>query len=426
MSANPESAKSGDARRGGRTAAPVAGPRKKKGAWRKFIPYGIGAALLLFIVTGMLPKPVAVEVTTVTRAPLTVTVLEEGKTRIRDRYVVSPPISGYLRRVPVRAGDRIAAAETLLATVVSTPSNFLDPRSRAQAEAAVQSAEAARMERSEQVESASAELELARKELVRSETLRRKGAVAVQDYDTASNRVDILMNRVNSAKFALQVAEFELAQARAALMQTEPGATSGEQPIEIRAPVDGAVLNVYEENARTVTAGTPIMEVGDPRDLEAEIELLSSDAVNVQPGAEVSIEQWGGGEPLRGRVSVVEPGAFTKISALGVEEQRVKVRVDFEELPDGLLGDRYRVEARITTWSEDDVLQLPTGALFRRGNAWMTFVVEGGRAIETRVEIGRSNGVAAQVVSGLSEGQSVILHPPDSIADGTRIKLREP
>jgi HlyD family secretion protein len=182
-------------------------------------------------------------------------------------------------------------------------------------------------------------------------------------------------------------------------------------------------MNVYEESARVVTASMPIMEVGDPQDLEAEIELLSSDAVGVAPGADVSIEHWGGDSPLRGRVSVVEPGAFTKISALGVEEQRVKVRVDFlDPTPPGReLGDRYRVEARIVTWHGDDVLQVPTAALFRRGNDWMAYAVKEGQARLHKVEITHNNGVAAEVRSGLSQGDAVIVHPPDAVHDGASV-----
>lgn len=409
-----------------KTSAPTEAVKtaKSKKPWRKILTYATGAALALFIITGLMPKSVEVEMAAIKSGPLTVSVLEEGKTRIRNRYVVSPPIAGYLRRVPVRAGDPVEADKTLLAVIQASPSSFLDPRAKAQAEAAVHSAEAARMQRNEQVQSATAELELARKELVRADQLRQKGAIAIQQFDTASNRVDMLNNGLGSAKFALKVAEFELEQAKAALVQTSSESPESARPIEIRAPVTGFVLNVYEESAKTVTPGLPIMEVGDPKDLEAEIELLSSDAVNVRPSAEVSIEQWGGGEPLQGKVVLVEPGAFLKVSALGVEEQRVKVRVNFTNLPDGLLGDRYRVEARIVTWKGEDVLQVPTGALFRRGNDWMTFVVEGGKARLTKVEIGHSNGVSAEVKTGLILGQEVILHPPDTVRDGVRIVAR--
>ncbi|HRJ73494.1 MAG TPA: HlyD family efflux transporter periplasmic adaptor subunit [Terrimicrobiaceae bacterium] len=399
-------------------------PARRRSAWRRLALYALGAAIATFIVTGLIPKPIPVDVTSVTRGTLTVSVLEEGKTRIRHRHVVSPPVSGFLRRVPVRAGDPVVAGETILATIQAASSSFLDPRARAQAEAAVQSAEAARQQRNEQVSSAASELELARKELARAEKLKAKGAIAIQAYDAAENRVDMLDNQFGSAKFALKVAEFELAQAQAALVQAGGEGGGGGAPVEIRSPVTGYVLNVYEENARVVTAGLPIMEVGDPADLEAEIELLSSDAVNVRPGADVSIEQWGGGEPLHGTVALVEPGAFLKVSALGVEEQRVKVRVNFSQLPGNVLGDRYRVEARIVTWSGRDILQIPTGAIFRRGNDWMTFVVTDGRARLRKVEIGHSNGVAAEVVSGVSAGERVVLHPPDTVADGTAIRER--
>jgi len=402
----------------------TARPTPRKSLWRKAPLYAAGLALAAFIVSGLLPKPVEVEMGPVTRGPLTVSVLEEGKTRIRNRYVVSPPVAGYLRRVPVRAGDPVVAGETLLAVIQASPSSFLDPRASAQAQAAVRSAEAARLQRNEQLELAEAELELARKELARAEQLRKKGAISVQEFDTASNHVEMLSNQLGSSRFALKVAEFELEQARAALVQATGDPSESGQPIEIRAPVSGFVLNVFEESARPVTPGLPIMEVGDPGDLEAEIELLSSDAVNVKPGAEVSIEQWGGGQPLRGKVALVEPGAFLKISALGVEEQRVKVRVNFTDLPAGVLGDRFRVEARIVTWSAGNVLQVPTGALFRRGNEWMAFTVSGARAKLARVEIDHTNGIAAEVTAGLTEGQQVILHPPDTVADGTAVKPR--
>jgi HlyD family secretion protein len=399
-------------------------PARRRTLWRRAPLILVAAALAAFIVFGLLPKPLPVDLGVVTTGPLTVSVLEEGKTRIRNRYVVSPPIAGYLRRVPVRAGDALVAGETVVAIIQAAPSAFLDPRARAQAEAAVRSAEAARMQRQEQRESAEAELELARKDLTRAETLRTKGAIAVQEFDTAANRVDRLANQLGSARFALKVSEFELEQARAALVQAEADPSAAGEPLTLRAPVSGRVLNVFEESARAVTPGQPILEVGDPADLEAEIELLSSDAVNVRPGAEVAIEQWGGDEPLHGRATVVEPGAFLKVSALGVEEQRVKVRVDFLNLPDGVLGDRFRVEARIVTWQSKSVRQVPTGALFRRGNDWMTFRVAGGRVRLTKVEIGRSDGISAQVLSGLEVGDVVILHPPDTLADGGSVVER--
>jgi len=302
-------------------------------------------------------------------------------------------------------------------------SGFLDARSLAQAEAAVKAAEATKMQRQAELDRANTALDLANKDLARADALRRTGAIAAKDWDAEQNRVQMLTRELHAAEFALRVAEFEVTQAEAALMQARHADSNSSEPVRVLAPVDGYVLNVYEESARVVTPGTPIMEVGDPQDLEAEIELLSSDAVGVAPGAYVSIEHWGGDSPLRGRVSVVEPAAFTKISALGVEEQRVMVRVDFVEAPPPgrELGDRYRVEARIVTWRGDDILQVPTAALFRRGNDWMTFTVRQGRAQIRQVEIGHNNGIAAEVRSDLSAGDLVIVHPPDSVHDGAEV-----
>jgi HlyD family secretion protein len=409
------------------TAAPARSASARKAApWRRFVPYVLGVALLFALINALRPRPVAVESGVVTRGPLTVSVLEEGKTRIRHRYMISPPVAGYLNRVPLRAGDRIEAGKTVLAMIQPQPASFLDPRARAEAEARVKAVEAAKMQRETQIERAQAALDLAQKELVRAKDLKKSGAISTKEWDAVENQVNILTREVHTAQFALQVAEFELTQAQAALTQVQTPATENAHPLEILAPVNGFVLNVFEENARTIPAGTQIMEVGDPTDLEAEIELLSSDAVGVQPGADVSIEQWGGEAPLRGKVTVVEPGGYTKISALGVEEQRVKVRVNFvEPLPPGVtFGDRYRVEARIVTWHGGNVLQVPTGALFRRGGDWMTFRIESGKARQAKVEIGHNNGVGAEVRGGVAEGQRVIVHPPDAVTEGSSVQSR--
>jgi HlyD family secretion protein len=389
------------------------------------MPYAMAAAILGAVVAGLRPKPITVETALVNRGPLTVTVFEEGKTRIRHRYVISAPVAGFLNRVDLRAGAPIKAGETMLATIKAEFSSFLDPRTRAQAEAHAKAAETARMQRQAELDRVNASLDLAKKELVRADALRQTGAIATQQWDSAENRVQVLTRELRAAEFALRVADFEVAQAHAGLLQATELSAEQSEPLKIISPVDGYVLNVYEESARIITPGTPIMEVGDPRDLEVEIELLSSDAVGVAPGADVLIEQWGGEAPLRGRVSVVEPGAFTKISALGVEEQRVRVRVDFlDPMPPGKeLGDRYRVEARIVTWRGNDVLQVPTGALFRRGNDWMTFVVENGKAVLRKVEIGHNNGIASEVQSGLSQGDTVVIHPPDTLKDGASVAL---
>jgi HlyD family secretion protein len=391
--------------------------------WRKFIPYAVAAGLVIAIVGAMLPKPIRVETASVTRGSLIVSVFEEGKTRIRHRYMISPPVAGFLNRVELRPGAPIQMGKTILATVEAQLSGFLDARALAETEARVKAAEATKMQRTAEFDRAKSALELAGKELARADALRKTGAIATQEWDAAENRVQVLTRELHAAEFALHVADFEIAQAEAALMQAQHPASEKSEPLRIVAPVDGYVLNVYEESARVVTTNMPIMEVGDPQDLEAEIELLSSDAVGVAPGADVFIEHWGGEFPLRGRVSVVEPGAFTKISALGVEEQRVKVRVDFldQTPPARGLGDRYRVEARIVTWHGDDVLQVPTGALFRRGNDWMTFTVKEGKARLHKVEIAHNNGIAAEVRSGLSPADAVIIRAPDTVHDGASV-----
>lgn len=393
---------------------------------RKWIPYGIGAAILVFIVMGLMPKAIPVDVATVGMGPLTVSVLEEGKTRIRHRYVISPPIAGLLDRIPLRAGAPIEKGKTILVAFRPLPASFLDPRAHTEAEARLKAAEAAKLRSQANLERAREALDLAQKEKVRADEMKRKGVISDRDWDVTENQAAMAGREARAAEFGLQVSEFERAQAEATLRQYEkPDAAS--EPIQVLAPVSGFVLNVYEENERAVTPGMPIMEIGDPTDLEAEIELLSSDAVAVQPGAPVSIEQWGGDKPLRGRVLLVEPGGYTKVSALGVEEQRVKVRVEFAEPipPDHPLGDRYRVEGRIVTWHGDNVLQAPTGALFRKGDDWMTFLLDGGRARLVKVEIAHNNGIAAEILSGLKQGQRIILHPPDSVADGATVKPRE-
>lgn len=392
--------------------------KKRSGGWRRALLWTLGAVLLAGVVAGLMPQPVPVETSAVSRGPLTVSVFEEGKTRIRHRYTVSPPVAGFLERVPLRAGDRIEAGKTVLATLRAESAGFLDPRAKAQAEARWKGAEAAILLREEELERARSMKELAEKEFARADALLASSGVSRQEWDSASSQVQVRGREVNAAEFALRVTRFEAEQAQAALVQAD--ATSGKSAsLQILAPVSGFVLKVHEESERVVAAGTPILEVGDTLDLEAEIELLSSDAVAVREGAAVSIEHWGGEKPLQGRVSLVERGGFTKISALGVEEQRVLVRVDFvDPFPEGEeLGDRFRVEARIVTWHGDKVLQVPVGALFRRGNDWMVFVVRDGKALRRTVGIGRNNGVAAQVLSGLEEGDEVILHPPETLEE---------
>lgn len=407
-------------------AAARARAKSTKSTWRRIVLWIVVGAVAASVGAALRPRPVEVDLAVTSVGPLTVSVLEEGKTRIRHRYVVAAPVAGMLERIPLRAGDPLEAGKTPIAVIQPTPASFLDPRTQAEAAARVQMAEAAQRQRQAQLERARAALDMAEKEKSRVSRLQKDDAVSEREFDQALNQFEILTRELHAAEFALEISRFEIIQAQAAASQAGTITDESSSPLTLLAPVSGFVLNVYEESARPVTPGLALLEVGDPTDLEAEIELLSSDAVAVRPGAEVSLEQWGGERPLRGKVTVIEPGGFTKFSALGVEEQRVKVRVDFIDPipPDRPLGDRYRVEARIVTWQGDRVLQVPAGALFRRGNDWMTFVHDHGRARSARVEIGHHNGVAAEVRSGLTAGQQVILHPPDAIADGKAVRPR--
>lgn len=382
------------------------------------------AGVITMIVLSLRPKPVEVEIASIQTAPLTVSVLEEGKTRIRHRYVISSTVPGFLERIALRPGAPIEAGKTVLAVVQPQAVTFLDARARGEAEARLKAAEAAKKQQNEQLERARVALDLAQKEATRLNALKKSGAVSAREWETAENQEAVSHREVSAAEFGLQVAEFARAQAAAVLDQAQgkPGDTA--KGLDLVAPVDGYVLNVFEESARAVNAGQPLLEVGSTADIEAEIEMLSSDAVGVHPGAKVSIEQWGGDAPIPGRVSMVEPGGFTKISALGVEEQRVKVRVEFTTPPGVMLGDRFRVEARTVVWSSDSVLQIPTGALFRRGSDWMTFRVENGKAALRPVEIAHNSGVAAEIRSGLNPGDTVILHPPDNLREGMEVKAR--
>jgi HlyD family secretion protein len=396
---------------------------KQGRTWRRIILVVCGVGLAAALVAGFWPKPVPVQTAPVTRGPFKVTVREDGKTRIRHRYVVSPPVAGHLKRMTLRAGDTIIRGQTPLAVILAQTSEFLSPRTRAQAKERLRTAGALKNQRSAEVERAEAALKLARKEFKRARALFSQDVISRREWDDAQTREQILGRELRAAQFALDAATFEVEQARAVLEKMPSSRPEDSFSLEIISPVNGFVLNVYEENARFIPAGTPIMEIGDPLDLEAEIELLSRDAVAVIPGAEVEIEGWGGPATLRGRVSMVEPGGFTKISALGVEEQRVRVRVNFlNPLPETTrMGDRYRVEAVITTWQGEDILQIPIGALFRRGNRWMVFVFENGRARLREVETDHTNGEAAEIRSGLSENERVILYPPDALEENTAV-----
>lgn len=391
---------------------------------RRWLPW-LGAVLLIaVVVAGLWPPAVPVETAQVTEGPLRVTVDEEGVTQVRHRYVVAAPVSGHLRRIPLKAGAPLVAGETVIATLEPAGADLLDARSRAQAEASARAAESALARAEAQHEASSAALALARAEADRRRQLSATGMVSQQELDQAVTAERTANQEERAARFAVDVARFEVEQARAALVRAGPGAGGDDAVMTITSPITGSLLRVFEESARTVTAGVPLVEVGDPMDLEVRVEVLSRDAVAIRPGATVWLEQWGGDTPLEARVRLVEPSGFTKISALGVEEQRVNVLADFVTAPEERvsLGDNYRVEARIVIWDAPAVRQVPAGALFNQGDRWWAFVVDGGRAHRQPVEVGHSNGIATELRSGLELGTAVIMYPGDRVSDGSRVE----
>jgi HlyD family secretion protein len=395
----------------------------------RFVAVIVALAATGVVVYAFLPKPVEIDVARVERGPLVVTVDHEGRTRIKERYMVSAPLGGRLMRVDLHPGDAVEVGSTVIAAIEPSDPEMLDVRTRAQAEARVKAAEAAKERAAASLEQARSTDEVARAELERSTRLFERHAVSQQDYDTVSLRHRIATEALRSAQFGVRIAEFELEQAQAALLGAQPHSAENlvNGRFEIRSPINGCVLRVLQESSAVVTPGTALLELGDPADLEIEIDVLSSDAVKIAPGARVWVEHWGG-ERLQARVRLVEPAAFTKISALGVEEQRVWVIADFDDAPDTRpkLGDAYRVEARIVIWETDNTIKVPAGSLFRYNNEWAVFLVSRARARLRVVQIGHNNGLEAEVLEGLSQGDEVIVHPTDRIRPKVRVKPRQP
>ncbi len=365
----------------------------------------VGAALAV----ALRPRPVLVDLVTAERGHLRVTIDEEGQTRVRDRFIVSAPLAGRVLRIELQPGDRVEAGKTALATFLPTDPALLDLRTRAQGEARVKAAEAvlerARAERGR----TQAELEFAEADLKRQIELRENDLISREELEAGQLR----------ARTAGDAA-------RAMLLQTQGGQAAAGSAITLRSPIDGVVLRRLRESEAVVPAGEPLLEIADPKRLEVVADLLSTDAVKVQPGAPVLIEQWGGERTLHGQVRLVEPYAFTKISALGVEEQRVNVIIDFADVEDAweAMGDGFRVEVRVVIWEEADVLTVPTSSLFRQGDAWAVYAVRDGHAVLQTVDVGRRNGTEAQILSGLQAGDRVIAYPSDAIVDGVAVAER--
>lgn len=384
--------------------------------WKRVSFIVILLAILALVVYAIIPSPIKVDAGIVKTGPMTVTIDEEGETRAHDRYVIASPVSGRLERVELLEGNPVKKGDAV-AVVRLTP---LDPKEEEQLRARLQTSESLRKEADEHVEHAKSDYELARKNRGRAEELSKQGYITAQALDQARNDESTRAKEFEAAKFKASAASSEVKAAKAALMAAE--GESGNK-VGIRSPAQGKVLRIMEKSERVIAAGTPVLVIGDPERLEVVVDVLSTDAVKIRPGMPVMLEGWGGETPIRARVRTVEPSAFTKTSALGIEEQRVNIIADFVDHP-GPLGDGFRVEARIIIWKGEKVLTAPSASLFRHGNNWAVFVVEGRRARLREVTAGHRNPNEVEVLDGVKDGEKVILHPENLISDGTRISVR--
>lgn len=387
----------------------------------------VGLALFAGAVYALIPQPTPVDVADVVLAPMNQTVDEEGKTRIRERYVVSSPLGGRLRRITLDPGDQVTAEQSVLAIIEPTDPQLLDARAHAEAEARVRAAQAAVQRNEATMNRAQAAAAFAEDELARLRIAHEGGGANPRELAQAELANKTAIEDFRAAQFALEIAQFELELAQSALLYTRGGEEdNGRGQLLIQSPITGDVLRVFQESVAVVTPGTPLLEVGDRVDLELVIDVLSTDAVRILPGQRVLIDHWGGDGALEAVVRLVEPSAFTKVSALGIEEQRVNVIADFVTPADrrATLGDGYRVDASIIVWEAAEVLQIPTSAAFRDQDRWAVFVVEDELAILRQIEVGQRNGSHTQVVSGLGAGDIVITHPSDAITDGARVQAR--
>ncbi len=394
---------------------------------RKLMVAGFSLLVILLIIYGFLPKRQDVDLVSVHRGDFQVTIEEEGRTRLKQRYTVSSPSAGYMRRVDLKVGDTVKKGQTL---VVLEPlrSQALDPRSRAQAQLGVSAAQAALEAAVEKERAAASDAEYVEKRLERMSTLFSKGYIAKDQFEQTETEAKKTRAYHLSSKAAVNMARADLEKAKTNLLNYGVPQNVGKHNlIYVSSPVNGSVFRLYRESEGSLNVGEPLMDIGNQKDLEIRAEVLSSDAVKIKAGTRVLFKRWGLDENLTGVVRVVEPAGFTKISSLGVEEQRVLVIADItsEQEKWQALGDGYRLEAHFIIWEGKNILQLPASALFRSGSDWAVFAAEKGKARRRIVEIGHRNGLAAEIISGLMEGEKVIAYPDDAINDGTRIKQRK-
>ena len=385
----------------------------------------IGYVLALLGVAGLLwfllaPVPVLVETAVASLGPLQVTVDEEGETRAHDRFVVSAPVGGRLARVDLEEGDAVDINE-VVARIAPRP---LGSRERAEQVARLTAAEALQQQADDMLLHAKADSEQASRESARAKQLSEKGLVSPQAAEQAENAAVTARNELDAARHKAEAAAAEVRLARAGLMANGNGGNAADNLLEVRSPVSGKVLRILEKSERVVEAGTPLMVLGDPSRLEVVADLLSSEVVKVSPGMPALLDNWGGNKALHARVRRIEPYAFTKVSALGIEEQRVNVVLDFVD-PPGPLGDGYRVDVRIIVWQKDKVLRIPASAVFRYQTGFAVFVVDHDRARRRAVQIGHHGEFDVEVIGGLEANERVIVHPPNELNDGALVRIAQ-
>ena len=387
---------------------------------RRYLWYGAGGLAAAWLVTRMVrPETIMVEVAPAAVGALLVTVGDEGQTRVRHRHIITAPVPGRLERITLDVGDAVTGG-MVVARLAPLP---LDARSRQQAEAALAASRDLERMSLAAVDQARTTLEQAQQDRQRAERLVAGGGIAPAEVERLQLGERARQREVEAAEARARAASHDVESARSALLAA--GTAAGTQTLLLTCPVGGRVLAIPERSERTVQPGEPLLEIGDPSDLEIVVDLLSTDAVKVSPGQRLLVTGWGGDSTLEGRVRRVDPAGFTKVSALGVEEQRVNVVGDFVAAP-GRLGDRFRLEVRVVLWESDSVLKAPASALFRRGDRWALFALEGGRARERAVTIGHESSTEAEIRAGLQPGEMVIRHPTDRIHDGTRVTYVSP
>lgn len=386
-------------------------------------------ALVLAVAAGfawaLRERPALVDAAMVAEAPMTVTIREEGMTRVHDIYTVSAPIAGHLTRTVLREGDPVVARETVVASIHPLDPPLIDRRTEAELLGARDAARSSVGIAEAELQSAQTKLKLAEEDLARALKLFAPGVISESALQKITNQVESERASVDAAKATVGFRQAELASAEARLLQPDPSDPTGESCcVNLVAPVNGTVLTVFARSEQAVAAGMPIAEIGDTSDLEIVVDLLSADAVKISPGTQAAIRDWGGERALAATVRRVDPAAFTKVSALGIEEQRVNTILDLTE-HDARLGHGYRVFVEIPVWDCRSCLQVPIGALFRTGNEWNVFVIENDHVRAAAIEVGRMNDEVAQVLGGLTAGELVVVHPGDTLENGSLVERRD-